>query len=85
VVSPTKACNLRCVGCYADSGTDREKLDWQVFDRILSEVKDLWGKQAVVISGGEPFAYRSNGKNLLDMIERHPDIFFHVLHKWNAY
>jgi len=76
VVSPTNACNLRCVGCYADSGINREKLDWQVFDRILSEVKDLWGKQAVVISGGEPFAYRSDGKNLLDMIERHPDIIF---------
>jgi len=76
VISPTKTCNLRCVGCYADSGTDKEKLDWQVFDRILTEVRSLWGKRAVVISGGEPFAYRSNGMNLLDMVERHPECIF---------
>ncbi|MEN8692586.1 MAG: hypothetical protein AB1Z20_21170 [Desulfobacterales bacterium] len=54
VVSPTNACNLRCVGCYADSGINRERLDWQVFDRILTEVKDLWGKRAVEISGVSP-------------------------------
>ena len=76
VISPTKTCNLRCVGCYANSGTDKEKLDWQVFDRILTEVRSLWGKRAVVISGGEPFAYRSNGMNLLDMVERHPECIF---------
>lgn len=76
VISPTKTCNLRCVGCYADSGTDKDKLDWPVFDRILSELYSLWGKRLVVISGGEPFAYRSDGMNLLDMVERHPEGIF---------
>jgi len=76
VVSPTNSCNLRCVGCYADSGTNREKLEWGVFDQILTELRTLWGKRAVVISGGEPFAYNADGKNLLDMVERHPDLIF---------
>ena len=76
VISPTKACNLRCIGCYADSGTDRDKLEWAVFDQILTELNTLWGKRAVVISGGEPFAYHSEGKNLLDMVEKHPECIF---------
>ena len=27
VISPTKTCNLSCTGCYADSGTDKDKLE----------------------------------------------------------
>lgn len=27
-VSPGKACNLHCTGCYANAGADAEKLDW---------------------------------------------------------
>jgi len=27
-LSPGKACNLRCKGCYADSGPAQEKLSW---------------------------------------------------------
>jgi MoaA/NifB/PqqE/SkfB family radical SAM enzyme len=30
----------------------------------------------LVISGGEPLAYRSEGKSLLDAAEKHPDILF---------
>jgi hypothetical protein len=30
VVTPTKACNLCCVGCYADSSSNCQKLDWLV-------------------------------------------------------
>ncbi|MCK4786882.1 MAG: radical SAM protein [Desulfobacteraceae bacterium] len=75
-ISPGKACNLRCVGCYADSGTTNEKLDWSTFDRILTEARTLWGIYFIVISGGEPLAYRSEGKGILDAAEKHPDIFF---------
>jgi hypothetical protein len=42
-ISPTKTCNLRCSGCYADSGANREKLSWATFDRIVSEAHNLWG------------------------------------------
>jgi len=74
VISPGKACNLQCTGCYANAGimTD-EKLSWDVFDRIITEAKTLWGVRFFVISGGEPMAYRSEGKDLLDMAEKHND------------
>lgn len=75
-LSPGKACNLHCTGCYANAGVDAEKLDWNTFDRIITEAKTLWGVRFLVISGGEPLAYRSEGKGILDAIEKHPDIFF---------
>lgn len=76
VLSPGKACNLHCTGCYANAGENTESMKWSTFDRIITEAKELWGVRFIVISGGEPLAYRSEGKDLLDAIERHPDIYF---------
>jgi MoaA/NifB/PqqE/SkfB family radical SAM enzyme len=78
VISPTKACNLNCIGCYANSGPEVEQLDWDVFDRIITEAKELWGMRFITISGGEPFVYRSQGKDLLDAMAKHEDCFFQV-------
>jgi MoaA/NifB/PqqE/SkfB family radical SAM enzyme len=75
-LSPGKACNLKCVGCYASSGSTGEKLDWNTFDRIITEAKTLWGSYIFVISGGEPLAYHSEGKGILDAAEKHPDCYF---------
>ena len=77
VISPTKACNLHCIGCYASSGMGtNERLEWNVFDRIITEAKTLWGLRFFTISGGEPLAYRSDGKDLLEMVAKHNDCFF---------
>jgi len=77
VVSPTKRCNLHCIGCYASSDSALSpKLDWNTFDRILTEKTELWNSYFTVISGGEPFLWQDHGKNLFDMIERHNDQFF---------
>jgi len=76
VIGPGKLCNLQCKGCYASSGTDTEKLDWEVFDRIITEAKTLWGSGFVVITGGEPLAYQSQGKGVLDAAAKHQDAFF---------
>ncbi len=76
VISPGKACNLHCKGCYASSGENKEKLDWDVFDQIITQAKEKWGVWFFTISGGEPLAYRSNGKGLLDMVEKHNDCMF---------
>ena len=76
VISPGKACNLRCEGCYANSGAHKEKLAWPVFERIVSEAYREWGTRVFIISGGEPMAYRSEGKGVLDLAERFPDCFF---------
>ena len=76
VISPGKLCNLHCKGCYASSGNDSEKMDWEVFDRIITEASDLWGSGFIVISGGEPLAYRSQGKGILDAAAKHQNMFF---------
>ena len=75
-VSPTKACNLRCTGCYADSGATPEKLDWPTFNRIVWEARRLWGTRFFVISGGEPLVYRDGDQGVLDLAEEHRDCFF---------
>jgi len=76
VISPGKLCNLHCKGCYASSGNDSEKMDWEVFDRIITEARTLWGSGFIVISGGEPLAYRCRGKGILDAAAKHQDMFF---------
>ena len=77
VISPTKACNLHCIGCYAASGKAfHEKLPFDVVNRIVNEVKELWGGRFIVISGGEPMVYEDNGKTILDVYEQHRDMFF---------
>ena len=79
LISPTNNCNLHCKGCYAGSdATKKDYLDFDTFDRILTEKRNLWGSHFTAISGGEPFIYRSQGKNLLDLAERHLDEFFLV-------
>jgi MoaA/NifB/PqqE/SkfB family radical SAM enzyme len=76
-ISPTKKCNLRCTGCYAASDAKMDNtLDYDVFTRLLREKQEEWGSNFTVISGGEPLLYRSQGKNLLDVIEEFPNSFF---------
>jgi MoaA/NifB/PqqE/SkfB family radical SAM enzyme len=76
LISPTKACNLHCKGCYADSDERVTSLAWDTVSRIITEAHELWGVQFTVVSGGEPMAYRSQGKNLLDLAEKHSDNYF---------
>jgi MoaA/NifB/PqqE/SkfB family radical SAM enzyme len=76
LISPTKVCNLRCEGCYADSGATREKLEWSIITRLLREAREQWGAVLVVISGGEPLAYKDEGKTMLDLAEQHPESYF---------
>jgi MoaA/NifB/PqqE/SkfB family radical SAM enzyme len=76
VISPGKACNLRCTGCYANAGPAREKLDYATVDRVIREAHDLWGMRFIVLSGGEPLAWKDAGKGVLDLAEAHPDCFF---------
>jgi MoaA/NifB/PqqE/SkfB family radical SAM enzyme len=76
-IAPGKKCNLKCPGCYASStAKTTDKLDWDTFDRILTEKRELWGSYFTVVSGGEPFMWEDKGKNLLDMAEKHSDQFF---------
>jgi len=79
LVSPGKRCNLHCKGCYACSDArSAAKLDWNTFDRILTEKEDLWASHFAVISGGEPFLWEDDGHDLLDMAAKHRSNFFMV-------
>ncbi|MFA5029537.1 MAG: radical SAM protein [Patescibacteria group bacterium] len=77
VISPTKKCNLKCIGCYASSGADNsETLEWSLIDKMMHEFHDEMGMRFFVISGGEPLMYQSEGKNILDLPKAWPDSFF---------
>ena len=76
LISPTKTCNLHCTGCYADSGPTSEKLEWPIILRLVREARELWGAVFIVISGGEPLAYRDERKTVLDLAEMNPGCFF---------
>ena len=76
-ISPTKACNLKCIGCYANADpTTLSKLPYEVFDSIIKDAKESWGANFFVISGGEPLMYKDSGKTLLDILKKHSDCYF---------
>lgn len=79
VFSPTQKCNLKCIGCYAASGTDTPAtIPYPLVDRVIGETHDLFGSRFVTISGGEPFLYKSEGKTLIDIFKKYNDMFFLV-------
>ncbi len=75
-ISPTNNCNLKCKGCYAGDIYKRHSLRYDVFDRVITEIKKEFGAYFFVISGGEPFIYRDGGKTLFDILEKHSDAYF---------
>jgi len=79
VISPTQLCNLNCPGCYASShASSRASLPYEVVSRIVREKTHLWHSHFTVISGGEPFLWRSQGRGILDLAKEHRDNFFMV-------
>ncbi len=77
VIAPTKRCNLHCIGCYASSDSkSAETIPYSILNRILKEKKEFWNSGFTVITGGEPFLYKSEGKDILDVVEEHPDDWF---------
>jgi len=77
VFSPTQKCNLNCIGCYASSTSKTAAtIPYPYVDKVVSEVHDSFGSRFITISGGEPLMYRSEGKTLLDILEKYNDMFF---------
>ncbi|GAB4304569.1 MAG: hypothetical protein Kow0097_01650 [Candidatus Bipolaricaulota bacterium] len=70
VLAPTQACNLRCPDCYAAAGANVH-LPWPILDRVLAEARERWDARLVVLSGGEPLLYGSEGHDVLDLVARH--------------
>jgi len=76
-ISPGAACNLHCDRCYAgDLSRADHKLEFDLVDLIISDKVKYWGSFFTVISGGEPFMWRSQGKDILDLAEKHDDNYF---------
>lgn len=75
-ISPTNVCNLKCKGCYAGKNYDKYTLDFNAFDWLIKEMKEKFNTRFFVISGGEPYAYKSNGKTILDIFAKHSDCLF---------
>ena len=76
VISPTKACNLRCYGCYANAFKESDKLKKEIFERIIKEAISLWGVRFFVISGGEPLMYKDKGEDFLDIVAKFKETLF---------
>jgi MoaA/NifB/PqqE/SkfB family radical SAM enzyme len=47
-----------------------------VLDRIMTEAQELWDVGLFVFSGGEPLLYRSQGRDILDAVEKHSDCLY---------
>ncbi len=76
-IAPTKLCNLKCTGCYANSSSAcSEKLDWDILEKVITEKATLWGSHFTVVTGGEPLLYKSHGKTLIDLAKSHQDCYF---------
>ena len=71
VISPSYACNLNCVGCYAGEYGNKYHLEKELVFDIIKQANDL-GIYFFTISGGEPFAWPP----LLEMLETFQDSYF---------
>jgi MoaA/NifB/PqqE/SkfB family radical SAM enzyme len=77
VISPTQRCNLHCEGCYAGSHTGTSPtLEYHRIKQFISEFYREANGRFIVLSGGEPLMYKSEGKTLLDLARQFPDMFF---------
>ena len=72
LISPTMACNLRCIGCYAWKYDKTKSLSFETLDGILTEAKEKMGMYFMAFTGGEPTTY----KHLFPIVEKHNDMFF---------
>ncbi|WP_129408665.1 radical SAM protein [Marinitoga lauensis] len=73
VISPTYACNLRCVGCYAGLYGHKYQLSKDELFSIIRQFNEL-GIYFFVITGGEPFIY----PHLFEMLEEFNDSYFMI-------
>ncbi len=73
LISPTMRCNLRCAGCYAANYSQKDDLEFEVIDRVITEGEEM-GIFWVTILGGEPFV----SQDMWEIYKKHNDVFFQV-------
>jgi len=52
----TRACNLRCVHCYAHTESTREEIKTFEVKSVLDDLSNI-GVPVILFSGGEPLLY----------------------------
>jgi MoaA/NifB/PqqE/SkfB family radical SAM enzyme len=78
-ISPTQKCNLRCIGCYAESQAQTmASLPYWVVEKAIREMRDICDSTFVVVSGGEPFVWNEAGKDIISIAETFQNMFFLV-------
>jgi len=70
----TNACNLRCRGCWIESGGPVYNLSEEDIDALIAAGKEQ-GSYFYTLLGGEPMMY----PHLWDVIRRHPDCYFQII------
>ncbi|NSW91476.1 MAG: radical SAM protein [Firmicutes bacterium] len=72
LMDPTAACNLKCIGCWAQEYKKTDSLSYEILDRIINEGKEL-GIYVYIFSGGEPLLRK---KDLIRLAENHNECIF---------
>lgn len=72
-ISIINSCNLRCQGCWVDVDHKQQKIDVDALNRMITTAKKM-GNCFFGLLGGEPFMH----KELFDVLEAHPDVYFQV-------
>lgn len=72
LISPTMRCNLNCVGCYAGNYSKADDLDFETFDKIVTEGEEM-GVGAFTILGGEPLVVKDE---LFKICRKHNKSYF---------
>ena len=72
LMDPTSACNLECIGCWANDYAKTDSLSFELMDGIIREGKEL-AAYIYIFSGGEPLIRK---KDIIRLCEKHPDCFF---------
>lgn len=75
-ISPTNACNLKCTGCYAGEQLRKDTIEYDTFNWVTRQMNQEFKARFIVISGGEPFMYKSQGKNLFDYLEKNRQNYY---------
>lgn len=64
-IGTTNGCNMHCKHCFMAAGTmPLQTIDLDKTINLVSEVNKIYGKLEIVVSGGEPLAYRDLEKLL---------------------
>ncbi len=76
-LEPTGRCNLRCPGCYANSGPTGTDLPYEVWRDVVAEVRDM-GVTLITLTGGEPFLRESEDRIITRLAAEFPNLGFLV-------